>query len=301
MRAAASTLDRPVARRAEPATRTRTRQRPRRLASRIALIVVCLAWSVPTLGLLVSSVRTPRAVDTSGWWTVFSFHTPHLTLSNYATVLQGGMGRSLLNSFAVAIPATICPLLVAAFAAYAFAWMPLPGKNLLFAVFIALMVVPAQATLIPLLRLFDSLGLTGTFISVWIVHAGSGLPLAVFLLRNYMRGVPGEIIESAQVDGASHFTIFWRLALPLSAPALAAFATFQFLWVWNDFLIALVFLGGAPNVQVVTLTLQNLIGSRGEDWYVLTAGAFITMIVPMIVFFSLQRFFVRGLTAGAGK
>lgn len=275
-----------------------------RWMSRLTVTLICLCWTVPTLGLLISSLRSPTAVTGTGWWTVFAppYHLDHATLSNYAQVLgDGGMGRAFVNTVAVAVPATLCPILIAAYAAYAFAWMRLPARNTLFSVFIALMVVPVQATLIPLLKLFNGLGLSGTFFSVWIAHAGFGLPLAIYILRTYMGTLPREIMESAQVDGANHPAIFWRLALPLSMPAVAAFATFQFLWVWNDFLVALVFLGGAPNVQVMTLNLQGLIGSRGEAWYLLTAGAFVTMVVPLIVFFTLQRFFVRGLTAGAVK
>ena len=289
--------------------RRKTRERPRGpkitgWAARIAVLLIALGWTVPTLGLLISSFRQPKAVLTTGWWTVFAsplHFLTHATVSNYAQVLDSGMGRAFINTAAVAIPATVCPILAAAFAGYAFAWMKMPFRNLLFGTIIALMVVPVQATLIPLLRLFSHMGLTGTFYAVWIAHAGFGMPLAIYILHNYISSLPGQIIDSARIDGASDFKIFWRLVMPLSLPAIAAFAVFQFLWVWNDFLVALVFLGGSPNVQVLTLNLQQLIGSRGEDWYLLTAGAFVTMVVPMAVFLVLQRFFVRGLTAGALK
>ena len=273
-------------------------------AARIAVALIALAWTVPTLGLLVSSFRRPSDVSTTGWWTVLAnplrFFT-HATLSNYTQVLDNGMGRAFLNTVAVAVPATVCPVLAAAFAGYAFAWMKMPCRNVLFGTIIALMVVPVQATLIPLLRLFSHMGLSGTFYAVWIAHAGFGMPLAIYVLHNYISSLPPQIIDSARLDGASDYKIFWKLVLPLSIPAVAAFATFQFLWVWNDFLVALVFLGGGPDVQVLTLNLQGLIGSRGEAWYLLTAGAFVTMVVPMTVFLLLQRFFVRGLTAGALK
>lgn len=273
-------------------------------AARIAVALIALAWTVPTLGLLVSSFRRPSDVSTTGWWTVLAnplrFFT-HATLSNYTQVLDNGMGRAFVNTVAVAVPATVCPVLAAAFAGYAFAWMKMPCRNVLFGTIIALMVVPVQATLIPLLRLFSHMGLSGTFYAVWIAHAGFGMPLAIYVLHNYISSLPPQIIDSARLDGASDYKIFWKLVLPLSIPAVAAFATFQFLWVWNDFLVALVFLGGGPDVQVLTLNLQGLIGSRGEAWYLLTAGAFVTMVVPMTVFLLLQRFFVRGLTAGALK
>ena len=285
--------------------RSSVRRRPRRgrWLSALTLSVICIAWLVPVVGMLVSSFRGQAAVATTGWWTVFAppFRFDQFTLSNYSQVLNGGMGEAFLNTVAVTVPAVLCPLLVAAFAAYAFAWMEMPFKNVIFSIIIALMVVPVQSTLIPLLRVFSQTGLSGTYFAVWIAHAGFALPLAIYILRNFMGSIPGELIESAKIDGASHFTVFWRIALPLSTPALAAFATFQFLWVWNDFLVALVFLGGRPDVQVMTLKLQTMTGTMGEQWYLLTAGAFITMIVPVVVFLALQRFFVRGLTAGAIK
>jgi alpha-glucoside transport system permease protein len=266
------------------------------------LLAICLIWTVPTLGLLISSFRARDDIQASGWWTVFAnpLEFTQWTLANYSEVLEGGMGSAFINSLVVTIPATVIPILAAAFAAYAFAWMRFPGREILFVLIVGLLVIPIQVAFIPLLRLFGQFGMNGQFAAVWLAHTGFGMPLAIYLLRNYMGSLPREVIESAKVDGASDFQTFWRLIIPLSVPALAAFAIFQFLWVWNDLLVALIFLGGGRN-EVVTLALQQLVGSRGQDWHILTSGAFITMIVPLIVFFSLQRFFVRGLTAGSVK
>ena len=267
---------------------------------RVSLLVLCLLWTIPTIGLLVSSVRPRDAVQTSGWWTAFASPL-EWTLENYEAVLGGGMGNAFINSLVVTIPATVIPITAAAFAAYAFAWMEFPGREVIFVVFVALLVVPLQVAFVPLLQIYGNLGLTGTFLAVWLAHTGFGMPLAVYLLRNYMGSLPREVIESARVDGAGHFATFWRLIVPLSVPAIAAFAIFQFLWVWNDLLVATVFLGGSSDVQVVTHFLAGLLGSQGEAWHLLTAGAFVTMTLPMVVFFSLQRYFVRGLTAGSVK
>jgi len=244
---------------------------------------------------------------------------PQFTLDNYRNVLQGKaftvtnpdgtqateMGPNLtnafLNSLVVTIPATIIPILIAAFAAYGFAWMRFPGRRMLFLLVVALLVVPLQLALVPILQDYNRLGITGTYLAIWLAHTGFGLPLATYLLYNYIGLLPRDILESAFIDGASHFTIFVRLILPLSVPALASFAIFQFLWVWNDYLVALIFLGGNANVEVLTMRLASLSGSRGNDWHLLTAGAFVSMLLPMIVFFSLQRYFVRGLLAGSVK
>jgi len=224
---------------------------------------------------------------------------PLLTLDNYEFVLfSDGMGLAFLNSLTVTIPATIIPISIAAFASYAFSWMEFPGRRILFVIVVGLQVVPLHLALIPMLRIYTSLGINGTFLAMWLAHTGFGMPLAIFLLRNYIGNLPRELIESASIDGASHFVIFVRLVLPLSVPALAAFAIFQFLWVWNDLIVALVFLGNRP---VVTSRLSEMVGSRGQDWHVLTAGAFISMSLPLVVFFSLQRYFVRGLLAGSVK
>ncbi len=347
------------------------------------LALICLLWTIPTIGLLVSSFRTRENIATSGWWTIFPHRdwvlveefqpgpdldrdgpmeiagvtatfqefrdgitTPDgrrvvwignkrlgkvqvqakewttnadFTLQNYENVLGGkryeivqpdgsvrveqgdNFSGAFLNSLAVAVPATVIPILIAAFAAYGFAWMRFQGRRPFFIMVVALLVVPLQIALVPILRDYVALDLNGSFLAVWLAHTGFGLPLATYLLYNYISGLPRDILESAFIDGASHFTIFTRLILPLSVPALASFAIFQFLWVWNDYLVALVFIGSKPDVQVLTMRLAEIVGSRGSDWHLLTAGAFITMILPLVVFFSLQRFFVRGLLAGSVK
>ena len=272
-----------------------------RILVRVALFIIVLGWMIPVIGLLVSSFRAEQAVSSTGWWTVFASPFSDWTLQNYREVLGGGMGRAFINTLVVTVPATVIPIAAAAFAAYAFSWMEFKGREIMFVVFVALLVVPLQVAFIPLFGVFRDLGINGEFIAVWLAHAGFGMPLAVYLFRNYMGSLPREVIESAKVDGATHFQTFWRLVVPLSVPALAAYTIFQFLWVWNDLLVALVFLGGQADREVVTLNLQSLLGSQGQAWHLLTAGAFITMTVPMIVFFSLQRFFVRGLTAGSVK
>ena len=348
-----------------------------------SLALICLIWTIPTFGLLVSSFRTRFDIQTSGWWQIL----PHqdwvmveefkpdasldrngvmefagargtfeelregiatadgkrvkwvgnrragrvqieeqrwtmltdFTLSNYENVLTGkeyiiknpdgselkekgdNMSNAFLNSLAVVIPSTVIPILLAAFAAYGFAWMRFPGRKFLFIIVVALLVVPIQIALIPILRDYQKLNLTGTFLAVWLAHTGFGLSLATYLLYNYIGELPRDILESAFIDGASHFTTFIRLILPLSVPALASFAIFQFLWVWNDYLVSMIFLGGRAENEVLTMRLAAIVGSRGNDWHLLTAGAFVTMILPLIVFFSLQRFFVRGLMAGSVK
>ena len=349
-----------------------------------ALAIICLLWTLPTLGLLVSSFRPRSDIATTGWWTVFPhqayttaqqielgrgfeldnpFEVPGLgvtvtdqqlrdgftlpdgrqlswanrrqrvigvqergwttnanfTTSNYANVLVGqdytytnpdgsttteqgqDLSQAFISSLTIAIPATVIPILIAAFAAHGFAWMRFPGRRFMFAMVVALLVVPLQVALIPLLRGYTSLNLVGTPLAVWLAHTGFGLPLATYLLYNYISQLPRDILESAFIDGASNFTIFTRLILPLSVPALASFAIFQFLWVWNDYLIALIFLQARPEAQVLTQRLAAIVGTRGQDWHLLTAGAFISMLVPLIVFFSLQRYFVRGLMAGSVK
>jgi alpha-glucoside transport system permease protein len=347
-----------------------------------SLAAICLFWTIPTLGLFISSFRDRLDISSTGWWTAF----PHMdwvstqkitpdpsvdrnqpmtlvgvtatfeqfrqgivkdgkryiwignrrigyldvqvykwtadttyTLENYKQVLAAGtftarlangttqtnqgsdMLSGFLNSVAVTVPATVIPIAIAAFAAYGFAWMKFPGRKMLFALVVGLLVVPLQIALIPLLKDFVALKLNGTFLAVWLAHTGFGLPLATYLLFNYISELPRDILESAFVDGASHFKIFTRLVLPLSVPALASFAIFQFLWVWNDYLIALVFIGGGSQNQVLTQRLANLVGSFGQNWELLTAAAFFSMVVPLIVFFSLQRYFVRGLLAGSVK
>jgi alpha-glucoside transport system permease protein len=283
---------------------------------RITILVVVLIWLIPTAGVLISSFRTEDLVNTTGWWRVFTqgISAADWTLDNYRAVFETrGFSNAFLNSLSVTVPATVIPITIAAFAAYAFSWMDFRGRYVMFVAVVGLLVVPLQMALIPILRLytggaswgavslFPDLDLTGTFLAVWLAHTGFGLPLAVYLLRNYIGSLPSEVVESARIDGADHFTIFWRLIVPLSVPALAAFAIFQFLWVWNDLLVALVFLGGTEDVRVLTVSLSELAGQRGENFHLLTSAAFITMTLPLVVFFSLQRYFVRGLTAGSVK
>ena len=350
-----------------------------------ALALLVIIWSIPTLGLLVSSFRTRFDIQSSGWWNILPHKkwetvstldpkelglnpdevmevegvtgtfkelregvqlpgsdtrvtwvgnkrlgrievqkqkwavTWDFTLDNYKQVLLGSevevtkpdgtvvvtpgqdMSQAFLNSLAVSIPSTIIPILIAAFAAYAFAWMNFPGRRLMFILVVGLLVVPLQIALVPILRDYKALDLNGTFLAVWLAHTGFGLALATYLLFNYISTLPRETLESAFIDGASHFTVFTRLILPLSVPALASFAIFQFLWVWNDYLVALTFLGTDPTFKVITQRLADLTGTFGNDWHLLTAGAFVTMILPLVVFFSLQRYFVRGLLAGSVK
>jgi alpha-glucoside transport system permease protein len=350
-----------------------------------ALLLLVIIWSIPTLGLLVSSFRTRFDIATSGWWNILPHRdwkttkeldpkalglnpdgemtvegvtgtfeqlragikspdgktrvtwvgnkrlgtievqekvwavTWNFSLDNYKQVLLGtnlvaknpdgttetlpgqDMSQAFLNSLAVSIPSTVIPILIAAFAAYGFAWMNFPGRRVMFILVVGLLVVPLQIALVPILRDYNTLNLNGTFLGVWLAHTGFGLALATYLLFNYISTLPRETLESAFIDGASHFTIFQKLILPLSVPALASFAIFQFLWVWNDYLVALTFLGVDPSYKVLTQRLADLTGTFGNQWQLLTAGAFITMVLPMVVFFALQRYFVRGLMAGSVK
>ncbi|RUU14059.1 carbohydrate ABC transporter permease [Mesorhizobium sp. USDA-HM6] len=371
-----------------------------RFGVHIAVLVFVAIWTVPTLGILVSSLRDKDQIIASGWWNSFASSSqteagrlpaasaqaqkdgkyviegnifgdgakreisafgvkssaptqypagtaadlgdgvsllvnadgsfalsspkafegergqrvyfassapPKFTTDNYRTVLfSEGIGRSFMNSLTVTIPSTVIPILIAAFAAYALAWMRFPGRALLIAVIIGLLVVPLQMSLIPLLKLYNGVGSffgvpSKTYLGIWLAHTGFGLPFAIYLLRSYIAGLPREIMESARIDGASDFDIFVKIVLPLSFPVLASFAIFQFLWVWNDLLVAMVFLGTEADQIVLTAKLNALLGSRGGDWEILTTSAFVTIIVPLIVFFSLQRYFVRGLLAGSVK
>ncbi len=270
----------------------------------LAILIIAFTWTLPTVGLLISSLRRRDAMLETGWWTILQhpFELTQYHLGNYLEVIQSqGMGQAFLNSLTISIPATVIPIAIATFAAYAFAWMKFPGRQLLFIIVVCLLVVPLQTTLIPILRAYRDLGLSNSFLGVWLAHTGYGLPLGIYLLRNYIGALPRDLIEAAEVDGASHLKIFTRLIVPLSMPAIASFAVFQFLWVWNDLLVALIYLGGTPDVAPVTIQLTNLVGSRGQDWHLLTAGAFISMTVPLMVFFGLQRYFVRGILAGSVK
>lgn len=349
-----------------------------------ALLLIVAIWTIPTLGLLISSVRDRDAIHTSGWWTIFPHQAQvtgeerpiptgqssdqpitidgvtksfqewkagvtmpdgslltwtgsvrvgklvvskqqwtadtNFTLDNYKQVLEGqqftiqnpdgtsattqgeNLVNAFLNSITVSIPSTIIPILIAASAAYGFAWMNFRGRRILFIGIVALLVVPLQIALVPILKDYVTLQLNGTFLGIWLAHTGFGLPLACYLLYNYISTIPKDILESAFIDGASHFTMFTRLVLPLSIPALASFAIFQFLWVWNDYLVALIFIGfGNGENKVLTMRIADLVGSRGQDWHLLTAAGFVSIIVPLAVFFALQRFFVRGLMAGSVK
>lgn len=275
----------------------------RRAPLRIAVIVIAVLWSLPTLGIFISSLRPGSAVTQTGWWTaLFGPFQADWTLANYEAVLGGeNMANAFMNSLIVSIPATVIPITIAAFAAYAFAWMRFPLRGTLFMVVVALLVVPLQMALIPVQDIYQTLGINQTFLGVWLAHSAFGLPLAIFLLYNFISQLPGDLFETASIDGATHFQMFTRVVLPLSVPALAAFAIFQFLWVWNDLLVALVFLGATDERSVMTLELSRLVGGRGQQWHLLTAGAFVTMILPVMVFLALQRYFVRGILSGSVK
>jgi len=289
----------------------------RPIASFVVIVITAL-WTLPTFGLLVTSVRPAKDVATTGWWTIFTH--PSFTFDNYETVLlrstfgsSGGLLPYLVNSLAITIPATIIPLTLAAMAAYALAWIKFRGSDVVFFVIFALQIVPIQMALVPLLQLFSggahigtvtifpALGLGDSYAPVWTAHTMFALPLAIFLLHNFIAQLPKDVMEAATVDGAGHFKVFRTIVLPLSTPALASFAIFQFLWVWNDLLVALTFAGGTPAVAPLTLRLAQMGGSFGRSWELLTAGAFVSIVVPLIVFFSLQRYFVRGLLAGSVK
>jgi alpha-glucoside transport system permease protein len=276
----------------------------RSLPLRIAVVAICLLWSLPTLGLFVSSFRPAQKITQTGWWEAIinPLQAGQWTLQNYQQVLDSeGIGNAFINSLIVTLPSTVIPITIAAFAAYAFAWIRFPLRGLLFAIVVGLLVVPLQMALVPVLQAYAGLGLNGTFLGIWLAHTAFGLPLAIFLLYNYISQLPRDLFESAAIDGASHYQVFTRVVVPLSIPAIGAFTIFQFLWVWNDLLVALVFLGVNADSRVLPSALYQLVGSRGEAWHVLTAGAFVTMIVPLIVFLVLQRAFIRGILAGSVK
>jgi alpha-glucoside transport system permease protein len=289
----------------------------RRLAGRLplhlAIIVLMLLWSIPTIALLVSSFREATAIASSGWWNAIK-EPLDLTVDNYQRVLEKqGMTRAFFNSVIITVPSTVSVILVAALAAYAFAWMKFPARNVLFLLMVALLVVPVQMTLIPVLRLYTDLTVdaelpilggrifgTSSFVGIWVAHTAYGLPFAIYLLRNFFGSLPRDLFESAYLDGASDVGVFFRIVLPLSMPAISALAIFQFLWVWNDLLVALILLGD-PNLAPMTLKVTNLVSSFGTNYQVLTAAAFISMALPLVIFFALQRYFVQGILAGAVK
>jgi alpha-glucoside transport system permease protein len=261
---------------------------------------IAILWTIPTVGLLITSFRPQIDALRSGWWE--AFNEPNFTLDNYRAVLSSGsegIGQSFINSIVVTVPAVILPLVLASLAAYGFAWIDFRGRPALFVGVFALQIVPLQVALIPLLTDYVSFGLGGTFWPIWISHSIFALPLAVYLLNNFMREIPRELVEAARVDGAGHVKIFFQVLMPLLTPAIAAFGIFQFLWVWNDLLVGLTF--GSTDTKPITVVVADLVGTRGSAWHLLSAGAFVSIALPVIVFVSLQRFFVRGLLAGGLK
>ena len=264
-------------------------------------MALSLLWLVPTLGLFVSSLRPAPAVASTGWW--MALRPPlRFTLDNYAVVLGAyGLGRGFLNSLVICVPATVMPIAIAALAAYALSCMPFAGRPIVLLVLVGSLVVPLQATLVPVFQLLAKWGLVGSFAAAWVAHTGYGLPFAIYLLWSSMEALPRELLEAASIDGATVLDRFLRLVMPLSAPALAALAIFQFLWVWNDLLVALIYVGGQPDVAPMTVMVSNLANSLGRDWQLLTAGAFVSMAVPLAAFFTLQTYLVRGILAGALK
>ena len=268
-------------------------------------VVIAILWTVPTVGLLITSFRPELEIRQTGWWTVFGglfAGEGVFSMRNYEVALFDGSTSLIdffVNSFVVTLPAVLIPIAIALLAAYGFAWIDFKGRDFLFVAVFALQIVPIQITLVPLLSTYVDMGINGTFWTVWLSHSIFALPLAIFLLHNFMKDIPTSLVEAARMDGASHVQVFFRVVLPLLTPALAAFGIFQFLWVWNDLLVSLVM--GGPQTFPLTVRIAELAGSRGGDWHVLSAGAFISMVVPLIVFLSLQRYFVRGLLAGAVK
>jgi alpha-glucoside transport system permease protein len=273
----------------------------------VVLVFLSALWLLPTVGLFITSLRAKGEAQTTGWWdVVLNPFSQNWDLSSYTTVLtENKLATSFISSLAVTVPATILPLLFAAYAAFGFTFLTFRGREFFFSVIIGLLVVPLQGALVPVLKMFISftdktgIEISGQYAAAWFVHSAFAMPLAIYILRNYMMTIPNTLIEAARMDGASNFTIFWRLVLPISVPALASFAIFQFLWVWNDYLIAFVFVGNER--PVLTYTLLAMLGQYGEGWQAVAAGSFISLSVPLLVFFTLQRYFIRGLTAGAVK
>jgi alpha-glucoside transport system permease protein len=290
----------------EPAVQPAPRNSGERLARllnktpiHIALALIALIWLLPTIGLLITSFRPRSEIQSTGWWTIFAGHLD-FTITNYQQVLSNqGMLQAFLNSVSIVVPATILPLLLSAMAAFAFAWIKFPGRDVLFLSVIAMLLIPAQMTFIPLSRLVGQSGLGSTFVPIWLVHTAFALPFGIFLLRNFFITLPKDLIEAARIDGAGSIDIFRRIVVPLSVPALASLGIFQFLWTWNDLLMALVF---APRQgQPMTVQITSLLGTYASEWHILAASSFLVMVVPLAVFFSLQRYFVQGLLAGSVK
>jgi len=272
----------------------------RRAPIHVALIVIAVLWLIPTVGLAITSFRPRPDIASSGWWTVVTH--PHFTLHNYGLVIHAtGMGHAWVNSLIITVPATLLPLTLGALAAYAFAWIPFPFRDTIFLVVIVLMIIPIQTSLVPLLKLFREHGhLNNGYWGIWLAHTAFGLPFAIFLFRNFFITLPKDLIEAARMDGGSNFTIFRKVVLPLSVPALAAYGIFQFLWVWNDLLMALIFVSD-PDKRPMTVRIPQLLSTYGAEYHLLSAAAFLLMVVPLVVFFSLQRYFVQGLLAGSVK
>jgi alpha-glucoside transport system permease protein len=274
--------------------------RLRRIPLHVTVAIVMAIWLIPTLGLIVNSFRTVRDMNQAGWWTTL-FPPANFTIASYEQIFgTPGFGDSLVNSLLITVPATVLQVVIATFAGYAFAWMNFRGRDLFFLVIVGLMVVPVQLTFIPVLKLFAATGLAGTFIAVWLAHAGYGLPFQTYLLRSYIGSLPKEVFESAEIDGANHVVKFWRIVVPMSIPAIAANVIFVFLGVWNDLLIAVTYLGQSPN-RPLTVFIGQQTTSLGGNWQILTAAAVVQMALPLLVFLSLQRYFVRGISAGAVK
>lgn len=285
----------------------KTKEKKQGRGSFLVLVILAALWLLPTVGLFITSLRAKGEAQTSGWWDVLlNPFSQDWDISSYTTVLtENRLAASFISSMAVTVPATILPLLFAAYAAFGFTFLTFRGREFFFSVIIGLLVVPLQGALVPVLKMFISftdktgIEISGQYAAAWFVHSAFAMPLAIYILRNYMMTIPNTLIEAARMDGASNFTIFWRLVLPISVPALASFAIFQFLWVWNDYLIAFVFVGNER--PVLTYTLLAMLGQYGEGWQAVAAGSFISLSVPLLVFFTLQRYFIRGLTAGAVK
>jgi alpha-glucoside transport system permease protein len=299
-----TTLEAPMAR-PKPAAPSRRVRNPAKagLFTRSALSLLVFLWITPLIGLLITSFRSRDDQAEGGWWRIFTDPASigRLTLDNYQNAIEGRhLGDAFVNSLAIALPATFIPLLLAACAAYAFAFMQFPGRDTLFIIVVTMLIVPNFVSFVPILKIYRELGMGGTFPAVWLFHIGFSMSLAIYVLRNFMSSLPSSVIESAQIDGASQFQIFWRLVLPMSTPALASIAIFQFLWVWNDLLVALVFLGPGEKAPL-TVTVSQMVGQQGQGQELVTAAGFFSMIVPIVVFLSMQRFFVRGLTSGAVK